>query len=45
MDWEYLLNSAAWSAGGLALGYYLGRLERRVEDIAKHTEEARDDHA
>ena len=42
--WEYILNSAAWSAGGLVVGYFLGRIERDIRDIKNKVEEGHDDH-
>lgn len=41
--WEYVLNSAAWSAGGLVIGYFLGRMERQISDIKRKVEEDRHD--
>lgn len=29
--WEYVVNSLAWSLGGLLVGFVLGRAERRNE--------------
>lgn len=45
---EYLVNSSAWSLGGLAVGYLLGRLHSRLRGIERHLdrmdeEERRDD--
>lgn len=43
---EYVINSGAWSLGGLVVGYLLGRLERNVRSIRDRLdEEDRDDHA
>ena len=41
--WEYVLNSAVWSVGGLVIGYFLGRMERDIRDIKKKVEENDDD--
>lgn len=41
--WEYVLNSAAWSAGGLVVGYFLGRMERDIRAIKQKVEENDDD--
>jgi hypothetical protein len=30
--WEYIVNSLAWSAGGLFIGYLLGRADRALEE-------------
>ena len=37
--WEYIVNSAAWSVGGLAVGWFLGRMERDVRDIKQRLDE------
>ena len=31
----YVLDSAAWSLGGLVIGYLLGRTEREIRDIKR----------
>lgn len=36
MDLEYVINSGAWSFGGLAIGYLLGRLHARLAGIESH---------
>jgi hypothetical protein len=47
---EYLVNSGAWSLGGLVVGFFLGRLERDIRTIKGAVERReergdRDDHA
>lgn len=33
--WAYVVENAAWSLGGLGLGYLLGRTERNIRSISK----------
>lgn len=39
----YVLNSAVWSAGGLIVGFFLGRTGREVHEIKENLKECDDD--
>ena len=32
-EFRYLFESTTWSLGGLVLGYALGRMERKIDEV------------
>lgn len=36
VELDYIVSSGAWSLGGLAIGYLLGRLHARLRGIERH---------
>jgi hypothetical protein len=40
----YLVESGAWSLGGLVVGYFLGRIDARLRHIEKLEERAGSTH-
>lgn len=41
--WEYIVDNGAWSAGGFAIGYLFGRIEKDIRAIKKKVNANDDD--